>query len=714
MNQHDMIDIRHIFMTVMRYRKMVGYVVGGFVAVMLLYILITPSRYTAETTILLDSHQANAAADMTSSTQQDIESSFVESQVEILGSRRLAVMVLESIGHEEYMEAVKAGDAVTQENITGSIMSRLQVSRVGTTYVLSVEFTATDPEFAAKVANAYASSYMAYQLSAGHDTSTTGAAWLQHRVEELRDKAVQANKTVQEFRTEHGLYEAEGTSINESQLTEMNNRLGEARAESAAARARYEYSRRIIDTKDVNAAVAEALDNDVINTVRTNYLSSKKRLSELERVVGEDHTAVANLRQSIREYEVLLFKEMERIAQSQFSAFEIAKAREDMLETRLKELIDVKSGSDTLLTQLRALQKEAETHEALYESYLTKLEELSQKQSFPISESRIISAATVPVNASHPKTLLLLGVSVLLGMGAGVGAALYRDYVDHSLRTAAHVREILGFSFLGYMPALEPAQHPIPVGDKRSFRFADKAKTESIDSPFSIHAETIRKTKAYIDRHKGRGECKVIGVISAAPNEGKSSVAANLALYIAKTGASCLLIDADVRNPTIRQESFVDEIGGLGNVFAKEISMQDALVREARTGLSILPAMGKSMENMLEHVNPEEMGILLNLYGESFNYIVLDLPPVTATSDVYSLTPHIDHYVLVAEWGKTQWTALTTALNENDIPPQKILGTILNKADMEQLMRFYNHKIYSEYTAYSPRRTESLLNKLAG
>src|SRR5690606_16577112 len=114
---------------------------------------------------------------------------------------------------------------------------------------------------------------------------------------------------------------------------------------------------------------------------------------------------------------------------------------------------------------------------------------------------------------------------------------------------------------------------------------------ESIDNPFSIHAETIRKTKAYIDRNKTRNECKVIGIISATPNEGKSTVAANLALYLAKTGASCLLVDADVRNPTIRQESFAEEIGGLGNVFAKEISMQDALVREARTGLSILPAL---------------------------------------------------------------------------------------------------------------------------
>src|SRR5690606_4036052 len=115
------------------------------------------------------------------------------------------------------------------------------------------------------------------------------------------------------------------------------------------------------------------------------------------RIVGEKHHSVRDLRLSIQEYERLLFKEMERIAQSQLSAYEIAKAREDMLENRLKELIDVKSGSDTLLTQLRALEQEAQAHEQLYDSYLKKFEELSQKQSFPIAEARIISSATMPV-----------------------------------------------------------------------------------------------------------------------------------------------------------------------------------------------------------------------------------------------------------------------------------------------------------------------------
>lgn len=704
MQNNGLIDIKHILMTVWRYYRLIGCVLGGFIALALLYILITPSRYTAETLILLDRNKANVAADLSSATEKEFESSFVESQVEIVKSRKIAAAVLETLGADEYITALANEDVVVQEQLIGQLNNGLRVGRVGTTYVLSIRYTTLNPLDAANIANAYANAYMLDQVDSGQGTSATGAEWLQKRLGELRDKSVKANEAVQEFRKQHNLYEASGESINESQLAEMNNQLGAARAEAAAARARYEFSQKVLKNKDVNAAIAEALDNDVINTIRANYLESKKRLSELVRTVGDEHISVKNMRQSIREYESLIFKEMERLAQSQHSAYQVALAREDMLEKRLKDLIDVKSGSEGLMTQLRGLQKEADTHEALYESYLEKFEAVSQRQSFPLAESRVISEATMPLDASHPRTVLILGVSVVLGLGMGVLFALYREFTDHGLRTASEVREMLGTSFLGFFPMLDQGEATTKRMHKKTFEFNDKTKTETIDNPFSIHSETARKTKAYIDRDLEENGCKIIGVISSAPNEGKSTVAANLALAFAKTGASCLLIDADVRNPTIRQEAFDEEIKGLGDVFAKDISMGDALIREARTGLAILPALGKSTEVTLEHINPVEMGILLKLYAEQFRYIVLDLPPVTATSDVYSLSPHIDHYVVVAEWGKTQWDKLETALKENDIQPDKVLGVVLNKADMEQLIRYYDHKIYAEYTAYSPRR----------
>lgn len=706
MQNPELIDVKHVLITIVRYYRQIGYVLGGFVVLALLYILITPSRYTAETMVLLDKGQASTVADISSSAQRGFESALIDSQVEILRSRKVAVSVLEALDSEEYTAAVEQGDVQTQGQLIEQLRNGLKVSRVGETYVLSIRYTSRDASQAAKIANAYAAAYIHDQIGSGQGTSETGVAWLQKQIAELREKSKAANNAVQDFRKEHGLYEASGESINEAQLSEMNNRLGAARVETAGAKARYEYSRQVIENKDVDAAVAEALDNDVINSVRTNYLTSKKRLSELVRTVGPDHESVKNMRQEIREYETLIFKEMERIAQSQYSAYQIAEARENMLEGRLKELIDVKSGDDGQMTQLRGLQKEAATHEALYENYLEKYEALSQKQSFPISESRIISSASVPVDASHPRTFLILGVAIIMGLGVGVITALYLDYADHSIRTAKHVREILGISFLGFFPDLGPCTaREMPLSRKNAYLFNDTTKTESIDNPLSIHAETTRKTKACIDRGANADACKIIGVVSCDPNEGKSSVAANLALSIARTGASCLLIDADVRNPTIRQEAFNEEVKGLGDVFAKDISMGDALIREERTGLAILTALGKSKEVTLEHINPVEMGILLKLYAENYRYIILDLPPLSATSDVYSLSQHIDHYIVVAEWAKTSWHKLALALKENDVRMDKILGAIVNKANMEQLIRYYGYKIYSQYTAYSPRRS---------
>jgi polysaccharide biosynthesis transport protein len=704
-NENEMIDLRTIVRVVYRRHRLIAMIVGAMLGLAVLYLLVTPSRYTAVTKVLLDPEQAGIVADISSLKKVSADSSNVDSQVEILLSRKVAISVMKSLNDPRYIQAVMDQNYQAQEQMFADLQKGLKVAREGETYVLNVEYTTNDAKRAASIANAYANAYVKSQLEAQRNASLSGAKWLEQRIKELRRKSRDADKAVQDFRVKNNIFSTNGRLINEDQVAKINSELGFARAQTATAKARYEYSKEVVDSKNIDAAVAEALDNDVINGVRAKYLTSKKRLYELVRTLGESHNAVKNMRREIMDYEDLIFREMERIAQSQLSDYKISQAREITLEKSLDGLIGVKASDDNLQVQLSKLEQEAETFQNLHKEYNKKYEMLIQQESFSLANTRVISEATPPLSRSHPRVTLILAVALVLGGGLSFLTVLLLEATDRSMRTAEQVKKYLGMPLLGLFPReSSPRQTPHMFDLKEeSFTFLDPRKTLAVDHPLSVFAETIRKTRVYADRRSSKRDCRVIGVISCYPDEGKSTISANLAGFIASTGSSCLMIDMDVRNPSYTQEDFVHPIHGLGDIFAQTVTIQDALIREEKTNLAILPAVGKSTEDLLRHINEAEVGILFDMYAKSFDYIILDLPPLSATSDVESVSAHIDSYVLVTQWGKTSWEAVQTYLSDYQIAEKSVLGVVLNKANMEDMIRYYGYALYPRYTRYAPQ-----------
>jgi polysaccharide biosynthesis transport protein len=701
----ELIDIRTIVRVVYRRHRLIGAIVGGALLMALLYLMITPSRYTAVTKVLLDPEQAGIVADVSSLNTASFTPSSLDSQVEILLSRKVAISVMRSLNDPKYMQAVMDQDYEAQEQMFADLHKGLKVEREGETYVLNVQYTTNDAKRAASIANAYANAYVKAQLDAQRNASMTGAKWLENRIKELRRKSRNADKAVQDFRVKNNIFSTNGRLINEDQVAKINSELGLARAQTATAKARYEYSKEVVDSKNIDAAVAEALDNDVINGVRAKYLTSKKRLYELVRTLGETHNAVKNMRREIADYEDLIFREMVRISQSQLSDYKISQAREKTLEASLDGLIGVKAGNDDLQTQLAKLEQEAETYQNLHKEYNKKYELLIQQESFSLANTRVISEATPPLSRSHPKTLIIIGVAMVLGCGISFLTVLLLEATDKSLSTAEQVKKHLGLPLLGLFPReSSPRQTPYMFDLKEEkFTMQDPRKMLAVDHPLSVFAETMRKTRVYADRRKSKRDCRVIGVISCYPDEGKSTIASNIATFIAASGSRCLLIDMDVRNPSYTQEDFVHPIHGLGDIFDQTVTIQDALIREEKTNLAILPAVGKSTEDMLQHINEAEVGILFDLYAKSFDYIILDLPPLSATSDVESVAAHIDSYVLVTQWGKTSWEAVQNHLADYQISEKSVLGVVLNKANMEDMIRYHGYALYPRYTRYAPQ-----------
>lgn len=694
----EVFDLQRILFTVKKHYKLIFAIIAAFLLFAVLYIALTPARYTAYTDILLDPEQSAALAEISKSNQSGYDDIKIISQVEILKSRDIAVAVLNITQNKNYKLAVAKNDSAVQQDIINSLLSGLQVRRLGETLVISILYTHQSPETAAALANAFATAYIGYQIESQSNTSISGAEWLLSRINELQNKSAAANRAVQSFRVKHDLYTSGNRSINESQVAELNRSLAISRAETAAAKARYMHSRDVVNNGDVNAAFAEALDNDVINTVRSNYLESKKRYFSMRRLVGDNHLAVKSLRQDISEYEQMIFGEMRRIAQSYKNGYDVARSQEQELENSLNQLINVKSSNDTLSAQLDKLIQEAETFEKLYKDYLEKYELLLQQQSFELADIRIISKATPPLFKSHPKPKLILAVALILSSGLGVLAALLIESADSTFKTGRHIRDYLGQKNLGIFPAsnskpLPTLQHSM---SKQSFKFNDPLVTEAINSPLSIVAETIRKTRTAIEK---QGNVSTIGIISANPGEGKSTVAINLALSLAKAGNSCVLLDMDIHKPLVDKNHFKQPVKGLEDVLIHNQSPAEALIVESNTGLNLLSFSGNDIENALESMNSIRLQKLISYCRENFTYVVINLPPLSVTPDVYGIAHSIDSFITVIEWGKTKRETLKNSLLDSGIQSNQFTGAILNKTDLEKMIKYYGYKMYPQYGA---------------
>lgn len=691
-NADDALNLYRIYSSLKRGIKIIAICTGVTFSLGLLYVTTTTPKYTSAATILLDRTQAETVAELSSNARRSFEHAAIESQVELIKSRRIAEKALEYLFSEAERKALNE-NYKEREAMLKRLQSNLRVQREGESHVITLRFTDEDPKGSADRANAFAEAYIYDQVNFFSEGSVKTATWLQNKIESQREKSITATKAVQKFRLENDLIDSNGRTINEQRLTNMNVQLSQAKADVAAAEVRYAHSKRIVDNNDINAAVAEAFENDVISGIRAKYLENEARLSRLITNLGEDHNAVKNQRAVLEETRAVIFGEMKRIVQSRQNELEVARAEASSIEISLKDLIDKKVQGDGKKFELEALEKEADTHQSLYEEFLEKFETVNQQQSFPVAQSRVITYAVPPLDKSHPKTPILLALSLILGGGLGVFLALLKDNFDATVRRAGQVESSLGLFFLGFLPKLA-ATVSTGKGPKKSL-FKYKAYKQAVEAPRSIHADTSRNIKLSIDKKMSGEESKVIGVISDTPHEGKSLTASNLALHAAKTGTACLLIDADLQHPVLSRNNALQQADNVDSTVCKNLSFKDRLICDPKTNLFILPSTPGN------EVTEEEMKQMIEEARNVFDYVIVDMPPLSTGSSAASIAQVVQSFLVTLEWGKTLPNRLKFHLKQSGIEQDKIVGAVISETDMKEMEEKYSHKVYSEYVSIS-------------
>ncbi|WP_192177368.1 Wzz/FepE/Etk N-terminal domain-containing protein [Mesorhizobium amorphae] len=358
---------------------------------------------------------------------------------------------------------------------------------------------------------------------------------------------------------------------------------------------------------------------------------------------------------------------------------------------------------ETLVT-LRQLELEASSLKSQYEQVLQQYQASLQNLSMALTEARIISEASYPGGPSSPNSIVTLAICAVLGgmIGAGVGGI--REYRERFFRTRGQVRDELGLDTLGMIPLLDGK--PIrrnkrdPEAGERSFIEVGNTAFNWVEQhPRSEFAEAMRTVKVAVDVEIPRKSTKAIGIVSCLPGEGKSLVAANFAMVLAMQRCRTLLIDADIHNPGLSPMLANGWERGLANLLAGDFNARDMLAHQSLP-LRFLPGVNQSQQKLAKTVQPiEKMGDFLIKAGSTFNYVVVDLPPLAPVADVRSFVQHLDGLVLVVEWGVTARTFVRECLNNNPILADKCIGVLLNKVDIKRIklyQKFGSAEFYSE------------------
>ena len=699
-------------------------------ALALAYVLVTPKMYTSSAVLILDPNQRQVLRPDLDTPVVATDPAAIESEMETIRSQRVVGSVVDRLKLDEDPEFTgesllllsrivasvrsllstqsEAGNQDRRLDAIRGLSSQLYVRRAGLSYAIAVSATSLSRDKAAQLANAVADAYIEDQIELSFNSMQRSIEWLRSRIAELDKQANEADLKARQYRLDNKLEDADGKLLLDQQLTEYTSQLAATRQQTEAAKARLDQIVKAIESGAREATVADALNNQIIIGLRQRYIEAVRLENELERKVGLNHSATVRARQAREDLEANLMVELNRLEASYRTDYNAAHAREVAAQAQVDNVVALLANSQGALVQLQELEGKAQTYRTLQENfrqiYLMSLE----KQSAPVSRTSVVTRASAPNQASSPKSALILVGSLFVGAGLGAVMAFSRAYFDRSLRTATQLEAVSGTECLGIVPRndlrrfgsssarkLLRSAHFKPSDADRVFALPAENRHlwTVLRQPLSPAAEAMRNVKVSIDSLRMSAPMHVLGITSASAGEGKTTVAVNLATAIARTGASVLLIDGDLRKTQLTRLVMPRAQAGLVEVLEGKVPLSGAVWREAVSGAFFLPALrGRDLTNSAGLLSSPAMANFLSQVSDSgrFDYVLIDCPPALPVVDVRAFAHLIDRFLLVAAWGETSADAMER-LSSLDYLRDRLLGAILTKVDLS---------VYKTFTEY--------------
>ncbi|WP_030128840.1 polysaccharide biosynthesis tyrosine autokinase [Pseudomonas sp. QTF5] len=562
--------------------------------------------------------------------------------------------------------------------VTQNLMRRTSVKFVGKSQLINIEVELPDPGLAAATANAIAQGFIDSQFDNNQKSSLNNTNWMNSRLIELRNNLRSAENKLQGYREAQGLVDVGGVAtISANELEMTGNRMIDARRNLAEAESRF---RQVQTLSNGNlsklSSVPAVLSNPLVQKFQAQQAKAQAKVEELSGRYGPKHPTLAAARAELRTATDSLRLQVQQVVASIEQDYQLSRANENSLRKSFNsnkaQLQDISRKE----FQLREFQREVDSSRALYETFVTRLKETAATSDMDSTKARIVDPAIVPLEPSKPRKTLILAIVAIVAALIGVALALLSETLNKTFKTDEAIESTLDVPLLSV----------VPLVTKRSRRQLARLFDDNDHPRF---CETIRNLRTWLMLHGGDMPSQVVLVASTIAEEGKSTIANNLA-YSLTMLERVLLIDADMRKPSLSFNfDFPEDAPGLANVLAGTARLEDCI----RTvgNLDMLPA-GKLSPPPLDLLSSPRLAPLLKVLKSRYQRIIIDSPPAQMVSDALLLAKHSDAviYVIKAESTPVSQVQRCLALLQQSHAP--VFGVVLNQVDLSKARKQgYSH-----------------------
>jgi capsular exopolysaccharide synthesis family protein len=708
----------------LKYKWLIAICVIGGLAVGFAVTALTTPTYTAASTIQIEREAPKVISigGVEAADQQDQGPEFFETQYGLMKSRSLAERVAQSLGlaadnrflsemgaiPKSRSSSVVSGNPAARERwIAGILESHLGVSPVRDSRLVKITFDSPDPGLSAQVANAFADNYIASNLERKYDASSYARQFLEQRIAELKTKLEDSERQLVAYATQQRIITlTEGGSNNQpeqqesldaSDLGAFNAALVQAKANRIQAEVRWRATQ-----TNSGLSVPEIIADPTIQTLRQSKASLTAQYQNQLKTFKPDYPDMLQLKGQINQIDQEIQAAADTIRNSLKTQYLTDSRLEDALEGKVDQLKGSVLNLRTREIQYNILQREVDTNRTLYEGLLQRYKEIGVAGGLSDNNISIVDRAIPPGGPSKPQPMHNFAIAGISGLGLGIALAALLETLDQVIRKPSDIETKLGLPMLGTIPLLDKGiQASEALGDVRS--------------AFSEAYHSVRSTLNFTTN---TGAPRILAITSARPEEGKSTSALALAQGFGRLGSRVLLVDVDLRNPSVHKVIGADNRVGMSNLLTTTAGIIDAIQPTTWPNLFVIPS-GPLPPSPAELLAGPRLKALVEEMVEQFDMVVLDGPPVMGLADAPLIASIATGTVVVIEAGHTTRAQAQSGIRRLRMANAHILGVILAKFDARKSSSTYGYGYGYGYSYeydydYGPKKgsTEAHARKL--
>ena len=655
-------------------------------------------------------------------TNQELYESFSNSsrdyfltQFEIIKSREFAerlVRVMQLTKHPEYdprqqakpwyaewlpaqlLPAAAPGQAPNEEELTESVTSQvmggISLQPVRNTQLVKLSFDSHDPVLAERVPNTLAMIYIVSDLEARGETTRRSMSFLKEQAVELKQKLNESERALQDFREREKIVVAKGVSVSGPirQLEELESALEDARKKRLDAETRFNQINTARQSQPTVAMESLLLvqNNPVVARFKEAEAEAERRLGEASKRYGPEHPRMVSAQSDLKAVQDNLRRQVTTVVEGVLKDYEVAKSNEATLERALTRAKGESQEYNRKEFTLARLEREVASNRQLYDLFTQRAKETNTGD-VPSAIARVIDPAMVPKSAFGPNKRNIIGVAMLVALAIAVSIALLLEQLDRTVKTSHEVEAKLEVKTVGVLPRMRLAP-------------GARIEREFVAENHGAFAEGIRSIRSDLLLSGIDSPQKVVLLTSSVPEEGKTTVACNLAFAFSQIKKT-LLVEADMRRPKIGRALGADEHrAGLSELVAGSAALEECVYPADDSNLWVLQS-GRVPLNPLELISSHRFAEVMASLKQAFDVVIIDSPPMQLVSDALVLSQYATSILYVVKADSTPYPLARhglTQLKRVSEPALLGLGAVLNQLDVDRA-----NKYYGEYRGYGGR-----------